>query len=147
MKAIFATATLTLLLVACNDSPTESEKVDTPSTTQRTISPALRAKCTPLEANPAARLAEEPVTMNLKAKGKMEVFTYDTAGTLIGHSLSEASIPDSSDHREIAIQWDGKSGSTYVPTGHYFMFWTLKDSLGATLRQDSTCVGFASNNP
>ncbi|MBK9578631.1 MAG: hypothetical protein IPK50_12195 [Fibrobacterota bacterium] len=153
MKAYLAPLALIGALSGCNDSPSESPmESSTPAKTTavRTISPALQATCKPLPSPAVAARASADdsgkIIVARLRRGDMEAFIYDSMGNQVSHSLQQVSIPDSLESREISILWDGRDQShKTVPPGHYFQFWTLKDSLGTTLRQDSACVGFVAS--
>lgn len=153
MKAYLAPLALIGALSGCNDSPSNSPTESTTSaitTAVRTISPALQATCKPLTSTAVAARASVDdsgkIVVARLDRGDLETFFYDSKGSLVSHSQLQVPIPDSLDTREIAILWDGRDQShKTVPSGHYFQFWTLRDSLGATLRQDSACVGFVTS--
>lgn len=83
------------------------------------------------------------VEIKFGQKGNLELFAYDSIGGQVSHSNTEFRLPATMQELEtMSISWVGSNGSDYVPTGHYFLFWTITDSLGASLHKDSTCYGW-----
>jgi len=132
-------ASLLLILAACED--------DTPSAmieTSRPISARLRSTCPAL---PAGRTVADPSTAPVvEPSPTVRVFMkiYDTNGAPVtqrSFSLQTGqygSVPAYSTN----LGWDLKDASgNFVPTGHYFLFYTLSDTTGKALGSDSACVG------
>jgi len=133
-----------LLFVGCekNDDP-----VAGPATTTRAFSAALRATCTTLP-SAGRSLATAPVEVGTNPTLRLGYEVYDTLGTkVVGSTLvTTTARPEdvaTADPKTFQILWNGLDASgRRMPTGHYFLFLEARDSAGALLRRDSTCIGW-----
>lgn len=80
-------------------------------------------------------------------RGDLETLLYDSLGILVAHSQLQVPLYDNLNTKEVMVLWNGSNDTQPLPKGHYFQFWTLKDSLGSTLRQDSACIGLVTSAP
>lgn len=135
-------ATMLLALTACED--------DTPSAmveTSRPISARLRSTC-PALPKPAARGSEAgpaigiPVTPSPVVHVFLKI--YDTEGSPVTQRsfAMETGQYGSTPAYATNVGWDMKDAAgNPVPTGHYFLFYTVSDTTGKALGSDSACIG------
>lgn len=143
MKARLVALTATIVLSSCNDNSTNADEPGK-MVPPRSISSSLQASCKPIVTALVPRAAAGEVDVQLSALGKVDLFAYDTAGGLVSHSLTPMKLPPTRQELDrLVISLDGRYGDDYLPTGHYFLFWSIQDSLGTTLKQDSACYGWS----
>jgi hypothetical protein len=132
-------ASLLLALAACDD--------DTPSTMiepSRPLSARLRSTCPAL---PAGRTAADPYTSPVvEPSPSVQVFMkiYDTNGAPVTQrSFSmQTGQYGSTPAYATNLGWDlTDAAGNPVPTGHYFLFYTVSDTTGKALGSDSACIG------
>lgn len=138
---------LSLLALLCFGCETSDSSVVEPTTTSRQFSAALRTTCMPIPSAGRTGAAGPVLDVESTQPLRLGIEIYDTLGAKVASStqvVTTATLSDvlSADPKTFMVMWNGLGPSgTPAPSGHYFLFLEARDSAGALLRRDSTCIG------
>ena len=90
----------------------------------------------------------DPVTgisTGVKNPYSVVVSVFDSSGrfqvNLEGYLQSSYDTPSTVDTTKLGVIWNGKNASgESCPTGRYFYFWQVRDSVKVLVRTDSSCI-------
>jgi len=143
---------LSLVLWSCQNSTDPG--ISDSSSSSREISAKLRSTCTAFPANASGRTlrtnadtVSPVVQVQTNPVDSFSYQIYDSTGSLVAKGVQVLVTYTDSTSTTLKLKqpdllWDAKdtAGNT-VPSGHYFLFDVVKESTGAVVQKDSSCIG------
>jgi|GEM_PF-4738274 len=144
---------LVLFLSACDNNAVSTSPQPAVDPSHRQISATLLATCPAFPANPSSRAlrtnsdsVSPVVQVQINPVDSFSYQIYDTTGSLVAKGMLLILVPGadsaSAPAKQPGLLWNGYDTSgNAVRSGHYFLFDMLKDSTGAAIQEDSSCIG------